>query len=55
MDVLVTKTIRALKKYPAKTITLAGWVAANTRLRSKLENSVKQEGLNFKMPPNCKK
>jgi N6-L-threonylcarbamoyladenine synthase len=51
VDVLITKTIRALKKYPAKTITLAGGVAANTRLRSKLENSVKQEGLNFKMPP----
>ncbi len=51
VDVLVTKTIRALKKYPAETITLAGGVAANTRLRSKLENAVKQAGLNFKMPP----
>jgi N6-L-threonylcarbamoyladenine synthase len=51
VDVLVTKTTRALKKYPAKTVSLAGGVSANTRLRSKLENAVKQQGLNFKMPP----
>ncbi len=51
VDVLVTKTIRALKKYSAETVSLAGGVSANTRLRSKLENAVKQQGLNFKMPP----
>ena len=51
VDVLVTKTIRALKKYPAKTVSLAGGVSANTRLRSKLEYAVKQQGLIFKMPP----
>ncbi len=51
VDVLVTKTIRALKKYPTKTVSLAGGVSANTRLRSKLENAVKQQGLDFKMPP----
>ena len=51
VDVLITKTIRVLKKYPVKTISLAGGVSANTRLRSKLENAVKQQGLSFKMPP----
>jgi len=51
VDVLVTKTIRALKKYPAMSISLAGGVAANTRLRAKLQNAVKKEGLNFYMPP----
>ncbi len=58
VDVLVTKTIRALKKYPAKTVSLAGGVSANTRLRSKLQNAVKKQaclptgqGLEFKMPP----
>ena len=40
VDVLVTKTIRALKKYPAKTVSLTGGVAANTRLRNKLQNAV---------------
>jgi N6-L-threonylcarbamoyladenine synthase len=51
VDVLVTKTIRALKKYPAKSVSLAGGVAANTRLRSKLRNAVEKEGLKFFIPP----
>ncbi len=51
VDVLVTKTIRALKKYPAKTVSLAGGVSANARLRSKLQNSIQKENLKFKMPP----
>ena len=51
VDVLVTKTIRALKKYPVKTISLAGGVAANKRLRNKLQAATKKEGLTFRMPP----
>jgi len=51
VDVLITKTIRALKKYPAKSISLAGGVSANTRLRTKLQKATKKEGLNFFMPP----
>ena len=58
VDVLVTKTICALKKYPTKTISLAGGVSANTRLRSKLQNTIQKQaclptgqGLKFKMPP----
>ncbi len=50
-DTLVTKTIRVLKKYPVKTISLVGGVAANTRLRNKLEKAVKKEDLSFKVPP----
>ena len=34
-DVLVEKTIRAAKKFNAKSILLSGGVAANTRLREK--------------------
>ena len=34
-DVLVAKTLRAAKKYNAKSILLSGGVAANTRLREK--------------------
>ncbi len=51
VDVLVTKTIRALKKYPAKTVSLAGGVSANTRLRTKLQNAIEKKGLTLKMPP----
>ncbi len=51
VDVLVTKTIRTLKKYPIKTIGLAGGVSANTRLRNKLQKAVEKEDLEFKMPP----
>ncbi len=35
-DVLVAKTIRAAQKYKAKTISIAGGVAANKRLREKM-------------------
>jgi N6-L-threonylcarbamoyladenine synthase len=38
VDVLVTKTIRAAKKYGPKAILLAGGVAANKRLREELVN-----------------
>lgn len=51
VDVLVTKTICALKKYSVKSVSLAGGVAANTRLRTKLQNAVKKKELEFFMPP----
>ena len=58
VDVLTTKTIRALKKYPSKTVSLAGGVAANTRLRNKLQDAVARQidhdtnqAPKFKMPP----
>jgi len=51
VDVLVSKTLDAAKKYRAKTIMLSGGVAANDLLRQTL--SLKAEGLslNFLAPP----
>jgi N6-L-threonylcarbamoyladenine synthase len=41
-DVLISKTIRAAKKYHPKTILLAGGVSANKYLREKLDSNVKE-------------
>ncbi len=41
-EVLVKKTIRAAQEYNTKTITLAGGVSANTRLRTRLAESIKK-------------
>ena len=51
VDVLVQKTMRASKKYKAKTVSLGGGVAANRRLREALAKSCKQSGINFLMAP----
>ncbi len=51
VDVLVTKTIRAAKKFNVTSVMLAGGVAANTTLREKLAAEVENLGLNFSMPP----
>lgn len=40
VDVLATKTMRALKQYPAKQLVLAGGVAANHGLRKRLTNDM---------------
>ncbi len=40
-DVLVTKTLNAAARFHPKSILLAGGVAANKRLREKMQNSVK--------------
>jgi len=50
VDVLVTKTIRAAKEFKAKSVFLAGGVAANKRLREKLSAEVKKNDLDFSMP-----
>lgn len=42
IDVLIGKTVRALKKYPVKQLILAGGVAANLGLRSNLTVAMKQ-------------
>jgi len=55
VDVLVSKTIAAAKKYKAKTISICGGVAANKRLRDKLEERIQREVLNTKyLIPNTK-
>ncbi len=52
-DVLISKTMRAAKKYNPKTIMLAGGVSANTELRKQLGASVQDELLNaLYMIPN---
>lgn len=50
VDVLVGKTLKAAKKYDAKTVLLSGGVAANKELRSQLAETVNNAGLNFHMP-----
>lgn len=40
-DVLVEKSLRAVKQYNVKTFLLAGGVAANSRLRKKFELKIK--------------
>jgi N6-L-threonylcarbamoyladenine synthase len=48
VDVLVEKTIRALKKYKPSSFLLAGGVAANLRLRNKFELRMMAERLQVK-------
>jgi len=43
IDVLIKKTIKAAKKYGAKSILLAGGVSANKELRLQLEKKIKEE------------
>lgn len=50
VDVLIKKTIKAAEKFSAKTVFMAGGVAANKKLRSELEQAVKQNGLDFFVP-----
>ncbi len=52
IDVLVGKTIKAIKKYDPKTVILCGGVSANKKLRSTLEILIKNQYpiINFKFP-----
>jgi N6-L-threonylcarbamoyladenine synthase len=50
VDVLITKAMRAIKKYGCKTISLSGGVAANKRLRSALQLATRNSQLNFIVP-----
>ncbi len=49
IDVLITKTIKAAKKYNPKTILLGGGVAANLELRRQLQEKTKKEFSNIKI------
>lgn len=53
VEVLVTKTIRAAKEYDVKQVVLAGGVAANSGLRTSLEEAVATElaQVNLVIPP----
>lgn len=53
-DVLVAKTMRAVKKYKVPTLLLAGGVAANQRLREKFNETMKQFNhvtIDLRVPP----
>ncbi len=47
IDILITKTLRSAWQYGAKSIILAGGVAANKPLREALRRAAKKEGLKF--------
>lgn len=52
VETLVSKTIKAAKKYNARTVLLSGGVSANRRLREVLEKTVQKKlaGVTFHMP-----
>lgn len=50
VEVLVKKTIKAAQEYGAKTVFMAGGVAANKKLRKDLEEAAKVNGLEFFVP-----
>lgn len=51
IDVLIEKTIRAVKEYKAKTIILSGGVAANEELRKQLSAKSQLLKVSFLVPP----
>lgn len=51
VDSLARKTIRAARKTGAKTVVVAGGVSANRRLRQRLTDDCKAEGLRLSIPP----
>lgn len=50
IDVLNTKTMKAIEKFGAKSLILAGGVAANKPLRNKLRSESKKRGVEFFVP-----
>lgn len=50
VDVLVAKLCRAAHQYGAKAISVVGGVAANSRLREKLEEQAVRKGLHLTLP-----
>jgi N6-L-threonylcarbamoyladenine synthase len=51
IDVLVTKSIRAVQQYQCKQLIIAGGVAANRGLRRKLTCACTEAGIDLKIPP----
>ena len=50
VDVLVTKTLRAVKKSGARSAALGGGVAANSRLRERFAAAAEADGIDFLVP-----
>lgn len=53
VDVLVEKTLKAAAKKGAKSIWLAGGVAANSRLRERMAQEANKKGLGVSLPPKA--
>lgn len=51
VDVLTTKTMRAVKEFSAKSVSLSGGVAANASLRDKLKTESQKLKVKFMAPP----
>lgn len=51
VEILVKKTIRALKEYKVNNLIVAGGVAANNGLRERLEIEAANHGFNLSIPP----
>lgn len=51
VDVLIYKTLKAVKKYNVKKIILAGGVSANTKLREEFSGKARKEKLNLLISP----
>ena len=51
VDVLATKTMRAVKEFGAKSVSLSGGVAANKALRDKLNVTCNMSRVTFFVPP----
>lgn len=50
VEILTKKTMRALKEYNVKNLIVAGGVAANSGIRSKLKELCEEEGINLTVP-----
>ncbi|MEK7506036.1 MAG: tRNA (adenosine(37)-N6)-threonylcarbamoyltransferase complex transferase subunit TsaD [Patescibacteria group bacterium] len=51
VDVLISKTARAVREFKAKSVMLSGGVAANAYLRDRLREASDKMGVNFLVPP----
>ena len=51
VDVLIAKTIKAVKRFKAKSVILGGGVAANQQLRDQMKEEVEKIGKIFLVPP----
>jgi N6-L-threonylcarbamoyladenine synthase len=51
VDVLVVKTMKALKKYNVKTLLMGGGVSANKVLRQRLQKECDSLNVDFHVPP----
>ncbi len=51
IDVIVEKTVMAVKEFGYKTVTVGGGVGANTYLRESLQNALNKLGVKLVLPP----